>query len=62
VDPESHKSFSRPIILIAIAGIALGLTVMILSVAIVTGFKQEIRDKVVGFGSHIQIMNFDSNT
>jgi len=35
---------------------------MILSVAIVTGFKQEIRDKVVGFGSHIQIMNFDSNT
>lgn len=39
----------------------MGLSVMILSVAILTGFKKEIREKVVGFGSHIQIMNFDSN-
>ncbi len=35
---------------------------MILSVAIVTGFKKEIRDKVIGFGSHIQLVNFDSNS
>ena len=62
VDPESRKSFSRPIILIAIAGIAIGLAVMILSLAIVTGFKSEISNKVVGFGSHIQILNYDSNT
>jgi lipoprotein-releasing system permease protein len=55
-------SFSRPINVIAIIGIAMGLAVMILAVAILTGFKQQIRDKVVGFGSHIQIMNFDSNT
>src|SRR5665811_71202 len=54
-------SFSRPINVIAIVGIAMGLAVMILAVAILTGFKQQIRDKVVGFGSHIQIMNFDSN-
>jgi len=55
-------SFSRPINVIAIIGIAMGLAVMILAVAILTGFKQQIREKVVGFGSHIQIMNFDSNT
>ena len=54
-------SFSRPINIIAIIGIAMGLGVMILAVAILTGFKQQIREKVVGFGSHIQIMNFDSN-
>jgi lipoprotein-releasing system permease protein len=54
-------SFSRPINVIAIVGIAMGLAVMILAVAILTGFKQQIRQKVVGFGSHIQIMNFDSN-
>ncbi|MCU0407411.1 MAG: ABC transporter permease [Bacteroidales bacterium] len=54
-------SFSRPINVIAITGIALGLAVMIIAVAILTGFKKEIREKVVGFGSHIQIMNFDSN-
>jgi len=54
-------SFSRPINVIAIVGIAMGLAVMILAVAILTGFKQQIREKVVGFGSHIQIMNYDSN-
>ncbi len=36
--------------------------IMILSVAVVTGFKKEIRDKVIGFGSHIQIVNYDSNS
>jgi lipoprotein-releasing system permease protein len=39
----------------------MGLAVMILAVAILTGFKQQIREKVVGFGSNIQVMNFDSN-
>jgi lipoprotein-releasing system permease protein len=58
---REETSFSRPINVIAIIGIAMGLAVMIIAVAILTGFKQEIRDKVVGFGSHIQIMNFDSN-
>jgi lipoprotein-releasing system permease protein len=58
---RDDTSFSRPINVIAIIGIAMGLSVMILAVAILTGFKQQIREKVVGFGSHIQIMNFDSN-
>lgn len=43
-------------------GIALGLAVMILSVSIVIGFKKEVRNKVIGFGSHIQITNFDNNS
>ena len=59
---EKTKNITSPTIRIAIAGIAIGLTVMILAVAIVLGFKQEIRDKVIGFGSHIQISNFDSNS
>lgn len=54
-------SFSRPINVIAIAGIATGLAVMILAVAILTGFKQQIREKIIGFGSNIQIVNYDSN-
>jgi len=58
---REETSFSRPINVIAIAGIAMGLAVMILAVAILTGFKKEIREKVVGFGSNIQIMNFDMN-
>jgi lipoprotein-releasing system permease protein len=55
------SSFSRPINVIAVIGIAMGLAVMILAVAILTGFKQHIREKVVGFGANIQIVNFDSN-
>ncbi len=56
------QQVSPPAIKIAIAGIAIGLAVMIISVAIVIGFKNEIRHKVIGFGSHIQVTNFDSNT
>ncbi|MCU0462021.1 MAG: ABC transporter permease [Bacteroidales bacterium] len=54
-------SFSKPINIIAVIGISLGLAVMILAVAILTGFKEQIREKIVGFGSHIQIVNLDSN-
>ena len=57
----NNKGFSKPIVNIAILGISLGLTVMILTVAIVTGFQKEIREKVIGFGSHIQISNYDNN-
>jgi lipoprotein-releasing system permease protein len=58
---KETSSFSKPINVIAITGIAMGLAVMILAVAILTGFKKEIREKVVGFGSNIQIVNLDSN-
>jgi len=61
-EEDSSTRISRPIVFIAIIGIALGLAVMIIATAIVTGFKNEIRDKVIGFGSHIQILNYDSNT
>lgn len=60
-DKTVKKGISQPIVTIAVIGIALGLAVMILSVAIVTGFKSEISNKVIGFGSHIQIVNYDSN-
>jgi len=60
-DKTVKKGISQPIVSIAIFGIALGLAVMILAVAIVTGFKTEISNKVIGFGSHIQIVNYDTN-
>jgi len=61
LDKENKKSVSRSILGIAVFGIALSLAVMIIAMAVVTGFKNEITSKVVGFGSHIQILNFDSN-
>ena len=52
------RKVSRPAIHIATAGVAIGLAVMIMSVCVVLGFKHTIRDKVIGFGSHIQVADF----
>jgi len=59
---EGEKNISPPAVRVAVISMALGLVVMILAVAIVVGFKKEVRNKVIGFGSHIQITNFDSNS
>ncbi len=61
-DKEGRRALARPIIRITVAGIALSLAVMIISVSVVTGFKNEIRRKIIGFGSHIQITNYDANS
>lgn len=57
-DNDNHKKVSRPAVRIATIGVAVGLAVMIVSVCVVLGFKHAIRDKVVGFGSHIQVAEF----
>lgn len=54
------KKVSRPAVIIATAGVAVGVAVMILSVCVVLGFKWEIQQKVLGFGSHIQVLNYES--
>ncbi len=58
---HGRKNVSRPAVRIAIVAIALGMAVMIISVGVVIGFKQEIRNKVVGFGGHIRVSNYDNN-
>jgi lipoprotein-releasing system permease protein len=59
---RSKGSFSWTFVVIAITSIALGLAIMFVAVAILTGFKKEIREKVVGFGGHIQITRFAENS
>ena len=54
------KKFTKPIIRISIFAIAIGLIVMIAALSIVAGFQREIREKVIGFGSHVQITSYDS--
>ena len=58
---KDGRSFTGPIVNISVAGIALGLAVMILSMAIVTGFRDEVSKKVTGFSADVQISNFDAN-
>ncbi|MCD6113217.1 MAG: ABC transporter permease, partial [Bacteroidales bacterium] len=59
---RDKNNFSKPIVKLSIVSIALGLAVMIISVAILTGFQKKIQTKVIGFASHIQISKFDSNS
>lgn len=58
---DQNQRMSRRIVRLAVAGISLGMVVMILAVAIVTGFQREIESKVNGFAAHLQIVNYDSN-
>jgi len=55
---DDSQQVSRPAIRIATIGVAIGLAVMIVTVSVITGFKHTIRDKITGFGTHIQIQNF----
>ncbi|MBQ7697726.1 MAG: ABC transporter permease, partial [Paludibacteraceae bacterium] len=58
---EEQNRSSRPAIRLAVAGIVIGMTVMILTLCVVIGFKRTITDKVACFGAHIQVVNFDNN-
>jgi lipoprotein-releasing system permease protein len=58
---EDKKRVSRPAVRIATIGIAVGLAVMIVAVSVVIGFKNEVQNKAIGFGGHVQISNFDNN-
>ena len=57
---DKNQKVSKPAIRIATLGVAIGLAVMIITVGVVYGFKHTIRDKAIGFGSHIQVENFMS--
>lgn len=52
---KNESRLSKPIVIISLASIIIGVAVMIVSVSVVTGFQEAIRNKVIGFGSHISI-------
>jgi lipoprotein-releasing system permease protein len=58
---KEKKNLTGLVKLIAVLSIALGITVMVIAISVVIGFQNEIKNKVIGFGSHIQISNFDYN-
>lgn len=58
---DGEKRTSRPAVRVALAGMIVGVLVMILTICVVMGFKQTITQKVAGFGAHIQLVSFDNN-
>ncbi len=61
-DNENKKNAFFSVIKIAIFSISLGFMIMLFSMVIIRGFKSEIKNKVIAFGSHISIMNYDNNS
>lgn len=59
---QPAKRISSPAIRVAMIGVSIGIIAMILSVSIVIGFKNQVREKVIGFGSHIQITSYDNKS
>ena len=58
---QGKERQSRPAVRVALAGMIVGVLVMILTICIVVGFKQTITQKIAGFGAHIQVVSFDNN-
>lgn len=59
---KGARRISRPAVTIAQWGVAIGTLVMMISICIIVGFKQQIREKVIGFGGHINIMSYESSS
>ncbi len=57
---QEGRKVSRPAVFIAQIGVALGLAVMLVTIAISFGFKHEVRSKAIGFGSHLHISNYNT--
>ena len=58
---EGKATTSRPAVRVALGGIVIGVMVMIVAICVVVGFKQEVKTRIAGFGSHIQVVSFDNN-
>lgn len=58
---NNNSSISAPIVKIAISAIAIGMIMMIVSVATGIGLQQKIREKISAFNGHITIVNYDNN-
>ena len=58
---DKGNRFSRPIITLSVFGVSLGLIIMMIAIGITSGYKQEIRNKIIAMGSHIRISHFDQN-
>ena len=58
---KEGRRFVRFIMYMAVLGVAIGVTALLLALAIVRGFSQEIKGKIISFGAHVQVENFDTD-
>lgn len=58
---SAEKRSSTPAVRVALAGMIIGVVVMVVTICVVVGFKRTITEKIAGFGAHIQVVNFENN-
>jgi len=56
---HGKSTWSKPVVQIATAGVAIGIALIVIATSIVHGFQSEVKELVVGFGSDIQVLNGD---
>src|SRR5271169_6072098 len=56
------RTFVSIITLISIIGVALGVAVLIIVISVMSGFDHDLREKILGFNSHVQIFNSNGRT
>ena len=61
ISSSKSDNYAKPVVIVSFISIALGLALMIISIAVVVGFKNSISSKIIGFTSHLQIVPFDNN-
>ena len=59
---QNNQKLSRPVIRFSLASVTLSVTVIIISLSVLLGFKRSIVEKMVGFSSPVQIVPYDGNT
>src|SRR5215510_5118149 len=53
------RTFVSVITLISVIGVMLGVAVLIIVISVMTGFDQQLRDKILGFSAHIKVLKYD---
>ncbi len=61
IQKTKSSSFTSTVTKIGVASIALGLSVMIVSISVLLGFKKTIKDKLFSLSSHIQVSKITLN-
>lgn len=57
----NRRGAVKPAVKVALIGLIIGIMVMVITICVVIGFKNTVADQVAGFGSHIQVVNYDNN-
>ena len=58
---KSHQALLSIFTLIAICGVAIGVMALVIVLGVMTGFEEDLREKILGTNAHLVVMRYDRN-